>query len=438
LPAVHLLDLAYDAALTVARPVIELGARGDRARRALAGRRESVGRFRQWARQARDRRLPLVWVHAPSVGESLMAGAIISALRERADLQVAFTLFSPSAERVAADVGADVHAYLPWDTRRDVANALGLLEPSVVAFIRTEIWPTLVRETGARRARSVLVNAPLAESSSRLRPLARAALGMAYRRLDAVGAVSLEDVDRFARLGVARERIQVTGDARFDQVIERVNGIDRESPLLRRLAADPRPAMIAGSTWPQDEEVLAAAWPSFRDAGVRLIVAPHEPTDEHLARLETALDMAGATHARLSAVESDHTVSPDAVVVDRIGVLADVYAVGTIAWVGGGFGVRGLHSVVEPAALGLPVMFGPALGNAREAAGLVAAGGGAVVSNASTAAAVANRWLADASSGRAAAEFVRARAGGAERNARIILDFLPAGRKRPERRQGTT
>jgi 3-deoxy-D-manno-octulosonic-acid transferase len=430
---VHLLDLAYDAIVTVARPVVELSARGERAQRAVAGRRQSLARFRRWAHESRDTRLPLVWVHSPSVGEALMAGAIIAALRESADVQVAFTIFSPSAERVADRVGADVHAYLPWDTRRETGNALAILEPSVIAFVRTEIWPSLVLEAKSRRARSVLVNAPLAESSSRLRPLVRPLLGVAYRRLDAIGAVSLEDVDRFARLGVPRERIQVTGDARFDQVIERVARIDRGAPLLRRLAADPRPAIVAGSTWPADEDMLVAASPALLQAGVRLILAPHEPTAEHLSRLDRVLDAAGLSHARLAAVESDPALTPDAVVIDRVGALADVYSVGRLAWVGGGFGSTGLHSVIEPAALGVPVMFGPAHGNAREAAALVAAGGGAVISKAEDIGDVVRAWLAADGPGRAAAEFVVSRAGGAERNARIILDFLPVDARRAGR-----
>jgi 3-deoxy-D-manno-octulosonic-acid transferase len=430
---VHLLDLAYDAIVTVARPVVELSARGERAQRAVAGRRQSLVRFRRWAHESRDTRLPLVWVHSPSVGEALMAGAIIAALRESADVQVAFTIFSPSAERVADRVGADVHAYLPWDTRRETGNALAILEPSVIAFVRTEIWPSLVLEAKSRRARSVLINAPLAESSSRLRPLVRPLLGVAYRRLDAIGAVSLEDADRFARLGVPRERIQVTGDARFDQVIERVARIDRLAPLLRRLAADPRPAIVAGSTWPADEDMLVAASPALLQAGVRLILAPHEPTDEHLSRLDRVLDAAGLSHARLGAVESDPALTPDAVVIDRVGALADVYSVGRLAWVGGGFGSTGLHSVIEPAALGVPVMFGPAHGNAREAAALVAAGGGAVISKAEDIGDVVRAWLAADGPGRAAAEFVVSRAGGAERNARIILDFLPVDARRAGR-----
>lgn len=421
------LELAYEAALTAARPAMELGARSVKAKRALSGRRQSIDRFRRWARRQRDIRMPLIWVHAPSVGEALMASAIIRELRERADVQVAFTMFSPSAERVAERIGADVHAYLPWDVRSDVREALSILEPGVIAFVRTEIWPTLVRESKERRARAVLLNAPLAPTSSRLRPLARWALSPAYSRLDAVGVVSEDDLLRFERLGVHRDRMQVAGDARFDQVLERVGRIDRDMPLLRVLGSDPRPVLVAGSTWPEDEDLLIAAWPALQASDVRLIIAPHEPTPEHLDRLGGALDRAGIRHVGLADAEAAGRTA-DVTVIDRVGILADVYAVGQWAWVGGGFGTSGLHSVIEPAALGLPVMFGPRPGNAREAAELVAAGGGASVTTAVELSEVMARWSNDPAPGLAAREFVASRAGGAERNARIILDFIPGAK----------
>src|SRR5207253_10292324 len=99
-----------------------------------------------WASRARERARPRVWLHAPSVGEALMAQAMIAELRRfEPRLQVAFTHFSPSAERMAAQVGADVHSYLPWDTAGDVRPALAALAPACIAFVRTEVWPTLTR-----------------------------------------------------------------------------------------------------------------------------------------------------------------------------------------------------------------------------------------------------------------------------------------------------
>jgi 3-deoxy-D-manno-octulosonic-acid transferase len=131
--------------------------------------------------------------------------------------------------------------------------------------------------------------------------------------------------------------------------------------------------MVAGSTWPADEAVLLRAFTALsrRRPDARLILVPHEPTSDHLARLERAARSAGLpTPVRLSAAESPTTL----ILVDRVGVLAALYGAGTMAYVGGGFGSAGLHSVLEPAAWALPVAFGPRWRNSRDAALLLDAG----------------------------------------------------------------
>ncbi len=426
----------YERALALARSVMERAARSERVQRALRGRRETAGRFENWAASRRDAAKPLFWLHSPSVGEALMAEAIIAALRRSVDCQVAFTFFSPSAERLAERVGADVSAWLPWDLAHDVERALAALKPVVVAFVRTEIWPTLVQHAHEHGARVALINAPLASSSSRLRPLARTFLRPAYASLDAVGAVSAEDAQRFRQLRVAAERTQVTGDARFDQVWSRVAALAAGTPLLTLLRVDARPTIVAGSTWPADDAKLLAAFARVRSRDdVRMIIAPHQPTPVHLAALEQALDATHLTHVRLGVVEAGEAAPAHAViVVDRVGVLAELYALARVAYVGGGFGRNGLHSVVEPAALGVPVVFGPYHGNAREAAELAAAGGGVAANGVSGIEAGLREYLSHAAAGAAARAWVQSRLGGAERNAALLLSLLPrsGGKRRME------
>ncbi len=434
----HARERIYEAAVRGARPLLGIAAPfSPKLGRGLAGRRGAAAGLEAWAAEGRDPGRPLVWVHAPSVGEGLMAQAIVAALgRRRPDAQLAFTFFSPSAERLAARVGADVAGYLPWDVRREVRRALDALRPDVVAFVRTEIWPVLGLEAAARGARLALVNAVLAEGSSRLRAGSRFLLAPAYARLDAVGAVARADAARFARLGVAAERVRVTGDARFDQVwarVERLRAADARDgqPLLRRLADPAAATLVAGSTWPADEARLVPAFARARAAApYRLIVAPHEPDEAHLAGLERALDEAGLEHARLAAVEHGDGPLPEVVVVDRVGVLADLYAIAELAYVGGGFGRGGLHSVVEPAAFGVPVLFGPRHGNAHEADALAWAGGGSVVAGTleleEKLALLAREPERRAEAGRAALEFVRAKLGGAAGNAGLIAGLLAA------------
>jgi 3-deoxy-D-manno-octulosonic-acid transferase len=304
-----------------------------------------------------------------------------------------------------------------------------------VAFVRTEIWPVLAARARKRGARVVLVNGVLAESSSRLRGPARALLGRAYRGLDAIGAVNEADAKRFGRFGVPRDRVQVTGDARFDQVWDRVAGIDRNRPLLRMFDAG-APWLIAGSTWQADHARLVRALIAARATGAtwRAIIAPHEPTDAHVRQLEHELHLAGLRYTRLP--DENHAVLQrpivDVVIVNRVGLLADLYTVGAVAYVGGGFGDAGLHSVVEPAALGLPVVFGPRHGNAQEAERLARAGGAFTVRNGEELQNVLRKLRRDDKlqlrAGAAAREFVRSHTGGAERNAALILTGLPAAR----------
>ena len=426
----------YEAAVRGIRPILGAAASmSPKLAQGVRGRRDAVAGLEAWARESRDGSRPLVWVHAPSVGEGLMAQAIIGALRERRpEVQVAFTYFSPSAERIALRVGADVAGYLPWDVRAEVARALDALRPAVLAFVRTEIWPVLGGEASRRGMRQVLVNAVLGPGSSRLRAGSRFLLGPAYRRLDAVGAVAQTDAARFPLLGVPPERVRVTGDARFDQVWARVErlrgrGAVERLPLLRRLKDESATTVVAGSTWPADEARLVPAFARARAAGrLRLIVAPHEPTEAHLVGVERALGAAGVTYARLAAVEASDGPLPEAVIVDRVGILADLYAIADVAYVGGGFGRNGLHSVVEPAALGVPVLFGPRHGNAREADALAWAGGGTVVRSAGDLEEKLVLLVREPErrkeAGRAAVDFVRAGLGGAAANAALIAEFM--------------
>lgn len=405
----------------------------------VAARRRALAHMEAWARDARDPDRPLIWLHAPSVGEALMAQAIAGALRaSNPEAQLALTIFSPSAERMLGRVPVDVAGYLPWDTPKDAIATVRALKPSAVGFVRTEVWPLMMAAAQRSGARAALVNAVLAPTSSRLRWPARALLDDVYMRLDAVGAVSAAHADRFRMLHVPADRVRVTGDARFDQVLQRVAGIDRDAGMLERLRAPGLPVLVAGSTWPPDDALLVEALaPVLREGRLRLVIAPHEPSVTALEALEGRLGDARLTHAQLVQLEhGDVSGDPAVVVVERVGVLADLYATASIAWVGGGFGSAGLHSVAEPAALGVPVLFGPRHGNAIEAAELAEAGGAVTVTTAAGLRAAVTHWLDDSAArtgaGRAALEFTRSRAGGAEANARLLAKLATAAAGRAD------
>ncbi len=424
-----LIDRIYTAGMYVAAGIAPLAGRGDgKVARGVRGRRGAVERIERWAATSRDRTRPLVWFHAPSVGEGLQARAVMEAVRSlRPDVQLAYTHFSPSAESLAASVPADVADYLPLDLPGDMRRMLNALAPAAIAFSKTEVWPNLTAAAAERRIPVLLLSATLPATSSRLNPLSRQLLASTHQRLAVVAAISRADADRYAVLGVPEERRVVMGDARFDQVWQRAHAA-RGSELVSRLRDPARPTLVAGSTWPPDEEQLIAAFAALTEKGpARLIIAPHEPTVEHLAGLGRRLAAHGLTGTKLSELEPTGP-PPEVLVVDRVGVLGDLYALADVAYVGGGFGTTGLHSVLEPAAFGAPVLFGPRYSNSREAGELISVGGALSVLDGEALAGALATWMRDgalrAEAGDRARSYVRGGLGAAERGAKIIAELL--------------
>jgi 3-deoxy-D-manno-octulosonic-acid transferase len=202
----------------------------------------------------------------------------------------------------------------------------------------------------------------------------------AWSRLDAVGAVSSDDAARIIELGARPEVVFVTGDTRYDQVWDRAHTPSRRHDEVAVLD-NGAPTVVAGSTWPADEEHLLPAFLKVweRMPAVRLIVAPHEPTEARLRSVEKWGRSSGLNVVRLS---SEAAVSAQIVLVDSVGLLGDMYALANVAFVGGGFHTAGLHSVLEPAAFGVPVLFGPMFRNSRDAQALIRARGGSSVRSA--------------------------------------------------------
>jgi 3-deoxy-D-manno-octulosonic-acid transferase len=394
--------------------------------RALRARRGIRARYRQWGATERDRQRPLLWMHAPSVGEGLQARPVLELARmRRPELQLAYTHFSPSAAAFAKKLDVDFHDYLPFDTPGDARVVLEALAPTALVFAKLDVWPVITREARARGVHLGLVSATLSRGSSRRSRTAGAVLRDAYAALEAVGAIDDSDADRLVQLGVRPQAISVTGDTRYDQVWLRAQRVDRESPLLQRLRA-PRLTLVAGSTWPADEAVLLPAFDALRSAGVdlRLVIAPHEPTPQHVANI---VDWARGAKLSLARLDDPNT-SADVVLVDRVGVLGDLYSIADFAYVGGGFHSAGLHSVLEPASFGAPVLFGPRHDNSRDAALLQQRGGGASVVNASDIARRLRGWVTDAAARREAGNYaralVRSGVGAAERSFELVERLL--------------
>jgi 3-deoxy-D-manno-octulosonic-acid transferase len=419
------LRVGYEGVALIARALASVAPEsGGKLLRTFAARR---GVRRRYAAFARRPNQPLLWMHAPSVGEGLQARPVLELARTRLpDAQIAYTYFSPSAERFARSLDVDFRDVLPFDATPDARVALDALAPTALVFSKLDVWPTLAREAARRGVRLGLISATLAGGSSRRGGIAAAILRDAYARLDRVGAISDDDAERLVGLGVPASHIRVTGDTRVEQVWARAAAARRDSPLLAPLRTD-RPTLVAGSTWPADEVHLLEAWRRLheRHPDSRMIVAPHEPTIEHLAPLERWCERESLSCARLGSAAAPDA---DVVVVDRVGVLGDLYALADVAFVGGGFHAAGLHSVLEPAAFGAPVVFGSRHTSSRDARLLLDSCAAAAAYDATSLEAALEAWLDDPparrAAGDAAREVVRGGLGAAERSYELVAALM--------------
>jgi 3-deoxy-D-manno-octulosonic-acid transferase len=355
----------------------------------------------------------LIWFHVSSVGEFEQAKPVMSLLADRLGkgAKIALTFYSPSGmnyyERFDRSRRIDAVRfveYLPVDTRRNVRFCLDTLRPDAIVYVKFDLWPNLIAEAARRGIPQVLVSGTLSPGSKRLSWLARGFYADVYSRLDAIAAISDEDAERFRKGLKGSERavpggsrrdvhehpptgksrapeIITAGDTRFDQVCRRIDSSTVKLPGA--LTACPKRFLIAGSTWPRDEEVVIPGFArlvkKFPDAG--LIVAPHEPTPQRLGEIDASLAREGISYTLLSTIGDGGSVETPAVVADGIGYLAELYRSGFCAYVGGSF-TTGVHNVMEPAVLELPVFFGPRIDNSYEAGKLVELGAGRIVKSA--------------------------------------------------------
>ena len=426
-----LLGSAYEGAVQLARAAALLApSNGGKLFATFRARRGIRERYERWHRESRARSRPLVWMHASSVGEGLQARPVLALLRAgHPELQLAYTFFSPSAEGFARSLDVDFTEYLPFDSRGDARVVLDALAPRVLAFAKLDVWPRLVAEASARGARTALLSATLAERSGRRSRIAGAFTRGAYATFDAVGAVDETDANRLVQLGVRERAITVTGDTRYDQVWARAQPNTARDAFLAPLRSE-RPTLVAGSTWHTDERQLLPAWLTVRKEipDARLIIAPHEPTHLHVAYIEKWAAEHKLSVTRVSALP--HAADADVILVDGVGQLGDLYALADVAFVGGGFHGAGLHSVLEPAAYGVPVLFGPRHENSRDAAAIIAGDAGGAVSDGSAIVARLEALLTrpdtrEAEGDRARA-IVRSGLGASERSVALVEGLLGA------------
>ena len=345
----------------------------------LAGRRGLMQRLTIAAPGLKD----CLWFHVSSVGEYEQARPLIAAVRATPGAPpIVVTHFSPSGYHYALRRPcADFHDYLPFDHPEDMERLVRAWRPKMLIFVKFDCWPNLVLAADRQEVPVILLAGSLQPRSIRLHPVGRALFRDLFNRFAHIGVCTTEDRKRFQDGLQVECPVTVTGDTRIEQVILRYEEAEAGSTAMA-LKALGGPILNLGSTWPPDEKLWLPILPELleRNPGLRVILTPHEPLPDRLASLERSLAGSGVASVRLSKLLADPSEadSTPVVITDSIGVLAEIYRAGDLAYVGGSF-TTGVHNTMEPAVAGMPVLFGPVIRNAEEARELVHRGAGFIL-----------------------------------------------------------
>jgi 3-deoxy-D-manno-octulosonic-acid transferase len=327
---------------------------------------------------------PSIWLHAVSLGEMSAAAPLARALRLRfPDMALVVTTATPAGRARAAalfEADADIR-FLPYDTPAAVRRFLARTRPRAAIIMETELWPNLLRECERSGIPVLLASARLSlKSVSRYRRFGGLFAGVFSKNL-VVAAQSAEDAERFKSIGAAAEQTLVVGNVKFDVGVDA--GIVQAGRALRVALAGARPVWIAGSTHAGEEEQLLDAHAALLRStpnAVLLLVPRHKDRFTSVAELLARRGVRFARRSRMTSGEQAQRLPDDTTVllVDTVGELATLYASADVAFVGGSLVAVGGHNLLEPAALGLPVLTGPSHFNGEEIAQLLLARGAAL------------------------------------------------------------
>jgi 3-deoxy-D-manno-octulosonic-acid transferase len=318
--------------------------------------------YRRLEADVREKNRKLVWFHAASLGEFEQGRPIIERVRsEYPEYAILLTFFSPSGYEVRKDYEkADAVHYLPLDLPGNARRFLEAARPKLAVFIRYEYWYNFLRAMFEREIPVVIVSAIFRKDQLFFKPYGQWSRNT-LRRISRFFVQNEESVALLDSVGI-RHR-DLSGDTRFDRVWEAAQE-RREFPLVERFVAG-RVCLVAGSTWPFDDQLLREIVPVFPD--LKFLIVPHHVDEANIRRVT---DLFGDETALYTRGEGQDLVSRQVLVVDTIGMLTYLYRLADLTYIGDGFG-RGIHSILEPAAFGMPIFFGPNYQDFQEAVDLV-------------------------------------------------------------------
>ncbi len=316
---------------------------------------------------------PVAWFHCASLGEFEQGRPLIEAYREsHPGHRILLTFFSPSGYEVRKNYsGADYVFYLPLDTPWNAKKFLAIVNPVIAVFVKYEFWHHHLRQLKRNKIPTFVISAIFRPNQVFFKWY-----GAWYRKVlfgfNHIFVQNEISVSLLQKIGISNAT--VAGDTRFDRVFANAQKAE-ELPVLESFCGNSN-VIVAGSTWPKDDELLIEYIKSAPE-NLKLILVPHEIDPKQIEAFEQLVGVSTLRYTR----GNKNVESAKIIIIDMVGILAAAYRYATIAYVGGGFGV-GIHNTLEPATYGIPVLFGPNHRKFNEATELIEVGAGFSVSNA--------------------------------------------------------
>ena len=359
---------------------------------ALCGHRNArlmVDGWKQWpsAVAKLSHELPTVWFHAASLGEFEQARPVLEEYRRRhPNHQVLVTFFSPSGYEVRKNYPlADAVCYLPMDTPRNVRRFVFNADPDTVFFVKYEFWYNYLNALKGCGTKTYIFSTIFRPGQYFFKWYGRWFRRQLKRCFTHLFVQNEESLRLLKGSGI--EQCSLAGDTRFDRVYQIAQSSERNEVVERWLEAtkhghhaEDDKVIVCGSTWPPDEEILAR-FIKVTPRPLRMILAPHVISEDHLKQIEQRFPHSMRYSSIKNNADATATEGCNTLIIDNIGMLAQLYRYADVAYIGGGFGV-GIHNILEAVAFGKPVIFGPNYHKFKEAHDIIAIGGGWSVANA--------------------------------------------------------
>lgn len=347
----------------------------EKVRKMWRGERNAI----RTLREKLDPEAKYIWFHAASLGEFEQGRPLMERIREEhPEYKILLTFFSPSGYEVRKDYqGADIITYLPIDTVTNARRFLRTIRPVMAFFIKYEFWYNYLHILRHRGVPTYSVSSIFRPDQIFFKPYGRE-YGRVLRCFSHFFVQNEESQQLLASLGLTNTTL--TGDTRFDRVLQ-IKAASKQLPIVEAFlgsqSQDKKQVFVAGSSWQPDEEIFIPFFQKHK--GWKLIIAPHVIAESHLQQIVALLkDRKVAFYKQTTPEEA---AKADVLIINCFGLLSSIYRYGTVAYVGGGFGV-GIHNVLEAAVWNVPVLFGPNNERFQEAQALKHVGGGLQIDDA--------------------------------------------------------